>query len=260
MLESSFEVSAISRFTAQMADLRMSCHPLRRTLLFILNETEFDIYQDSHTVERYRLIKDGIVRKQTDMYYVQENFGADVLVNDTDTPWVVTCTCLGFPRLPMLDDRILIEGLVYSVSAVKPTNRDSRGVLELLVYPERTHYLDQLGVYGVSFSVDGVSKGFGSVVGRRCVMDVIWGGYPMRMSFDKKTWVPFVHHGEVVVPRGAVGLWVQDSKGVVGGLEFKRESVLSRRGLVRESVWGGFSSYCYGDHTYLASQDRVVYV
>lgn len=260
MLESSFEVSAISRFTAQMADLRMSCHPLRRTLLFILNETEFDIYQDSHTVERYRLIKDGIVRKQTDMYYVQENFGADVLVNDTDTPWVVTCTCLGFPRLPMLDDRVLIEGLVYSVSAVKPTNRDSRGVLELLVYPERTHYLDQLGVYGVSFSVDGVSKGFGSVVGRRCVLDVIWGGYPIRMSFDKKTWVPFVHHGEVVVPRGAVGLWVQDSKGVVGGLEFKRESVLSRRGLVRESVWGGFSSYCYGDRTYLASQDRVVYV
>lgn len=259
-MEQSFEVSNLARFTAQMADIRISHHPLKRALLFILNETEFDIYQDSHTVERWRLLKDGIVQKKADLFYVQENFGADVLVNDTGDPWVITCTCLGFPRLPMLDDRVLLEGLVYSVSAVKPTNRDSRGVLELLVYPERTDYLDQLAVYGVSFSVDGVGKPLGSVLGRSCVMDVIWGGYPMRMSFDKKTWFPFSHHSELVVPRGAVGLWVQDAEGVTAGIKFETSTLIGGRGLVSENVWGGFNSWSIGDHTYIVNEGRKLYM
>lgn len=256
----SFEVSALGRFTAQMADIRISHHPLRRTLLFVFNETEFDIYQDSHTVERWRLLKEGIVQKKTDMYYVQENFGADVLVNDTGDPWVVTCSCLGFPRLPMLDDRVLIEGLVYSISGVKPTNRDSRGVLELLVYPERTHYLDALAVHGVSFSVDGVSKPLSAVLGRRCVMDVVWGGYPMRMSFDRSQWLPFSHHSEVVVPRGARGLWLQDSEGVTVGREFKEQTLLNRRGMVSQDVWGGFKSYSLGEQTYIVDKNRKIYM
>ena len=103
-VDQSIQVSTLERYTARMADIRISRHPLRRTILFIVNHTEFDMYNDSRVVETCRVLKQAIVKKNPDMYYVQENFGADVLVEDGDKlPWVITMTCLGLPRLPMLD-------------------------------------------------------------------------------------------------------------------------------------------------------------
>lgn len=39
-------LSALEQYTAKMADVRISRHPLRRDCIFIVNCTEFDIYQD----------------------------------------------------------------------------------------------------------------------------------------------------------------------------------------------------------------------
>lgn len=252
-IDQSIQVSAIERYTARMADIKISRHPLRRTMLFIVNETEFDMYNDSHTVERCRVLKSAIVKKNPDMYYVQENFGADVLVEDGDKiPWVITMTCLGLPRLPMLDDRVWLDGVIYSVSAVKPINRDNRGVIELMVYPERVEYMDQLAIYGVSFR-DGMSSiPISSAYNKTVVMDVLWGGYPMRMSFDKKRWMPFAHSSEVKVPRGARYLYIQDAQGVTASLEFYRHTT-------GESV-GDYMSCVRGSSVYLHEQGRVLYI
>ena len=252
-VDQSIQVSTLERYTARMADIRISRHPLRRTILFIVNHTEFDMYNDSRVVETCRVLKQAIVKKNPDMYYVQENFGADVLVEDGDKiPWVITMTCLGLPRLPMLDDRIWLDGIIYSVSAVKPVNRDNRGVLEVMVYPERVDYMDRLAVYAVSFREGMVSKPISAVYNKTVVMDVIWGGYPMRMSFDKKRWLPFSHCSEVKVPRGARSLYVQDAQGVTAEFSFHRYTE-------GESV-GGFTRCVCGDSVYLHEQGRVLYI
>lgn len=251
-IESSIVLSALEQYTARMADIRISRHPLKRTMLYIVNHTEYDIYNDSHSVETCRVLKDVIVRKNPDMYYVQENYGADVLVEDLGTPWVVTMTCLGLPRLPMLDDRVWLDGIIYSVSAVKPINRDNRGVLEVLVYPERVEYMDRLAIYGVSFRLGMESVPISAAYNKEAIMEVLWGGYPMRMSFDKKKWVPFTHVGLIHVPRGAKRFYIQDAESVTAELVFER--------YVPGSSVGGFTECVCQDTTYLVAQNRIMYV
>lgn len=214
-------LSALEQYTAKMADVRISRHPLRRDCIFIVNCTEFDIYQDGHSHEEARVLKQCIVKKNPDMFYVQESFGDDAMVQDGDIiPWVIYMSCTGLPRLPMLDDRFLLDGLVYSVSAVKPINRDSQGVIECLVYPERRDFIDSLAIYSVSFHSNFVPVSLEDAWGKEVAMQIIWGGYPIEMSWDKKTWVPFVPTSSVTVPNKASCLFIRGESGEVVGFTF----------------------------------------
>lgn len=214
-------LNALTLFAARMADIRISRHPLRSDCFFMVNKTEFDIYQDGTSFEVARIFKQVIVKKNPDMFYVQESFGDDALVEDGDLiPWVVNMTCLGLPRLPMLDDRFLIDGMVYSVSAVKPVNRNSQGILECLVYPERRDDHDTLCVYGVSFHQAMKSVSLQDAYGTPSVMRVIYGGSPVSMSWDKKSWSSFEAVSTVTVPRGIKRFYVKDARGVVSDFVF----------------------------------------
>lgn len=226
MNSTDIRLSRLELFQARMGDIRISRHPLRQDVLFMVKDTEFDIYQDGSSVELVRVYKEAIVRRSVDMYYVQEAFGADVLVEDGDKlPWVVCLTCLGLPRLPMLKDQFLIGGMLYTVSAVRPVNRDARAILECLVYPERSGRVDTLQLYGVSLSSGGSAVTIEDAYTTSVVVRLLWGGSPESMSWDKKVWLPFAAVSEQVVPRGATHYYLRDAGGVVAAFSFGGVSV-----------------------------------
>lgn len=143
-------VNAISNFTRRMADIRIAHHPLRTKVDLIFNYVKRDVYQDSSLEEEARVEKLCILRKNPDLLYVQDLF-MDELVEDTDQlPWTMLITTTGLPRLPKNDDQIVLRELVnyevkvnlYTISAVKPINRNRPVVLECLIYPERTPSYD----------------------------------------------------------------------------------------------------------------------
>lgn len=219
-VSSDIRMSKIELFQARMADIVLSRSPLRRNALVCIQQTEFDIYQDGSSMELLRVLKTCIVRKAPDLYYIQEGFGDALLVEDVGSlPWVVTMTCLGLPRLLMTDDQIIVDGKVYTVSAVKPTNRETQGLLECAVYPERVDSVDPLALYGVSFS-DGL-KGLTleESYGREVVVRVLWGGCPVAMSWDGQQWQPFAEVSRQLVPSGVTRFWVRDACGEVSSLQ-----------------------------------------
>lgn len=125
-----------------MADIKIDRHPQKKKATIIFNDTRLDIYNDAIREEECRVEKNVIVRKNPDMMFVQSMFYNE-LIEDTDKiPWVVDVTITNLPRLPKNDDMLLItdngKEYLYSISSVKPINRDTPVVLVMLVYPERT--------------------------------------------------------------------------------------------------------------------------
>ena len=205
-------VALLERFAWGMADIRVSRHPLRRDVLVVLNEVEKDRFQDTDTVERGRVYKQAIVRKNPDMHYLQDSFGADLLVEDGDIlPWLISFTMTGLPRLPHLDDYIIVDGIKYAVAMVKPMNRDLGGLVQCMIYPERSEeMIDPLAIYSVSFRDGLVPVSRTAAYGQTVIMDVLWGGYPLQMSFNKMLWQEFHPSSRVLVPGGARYLYVKD--------------------------------------------------
>lgn len=202
MQENTPRVQAIDRYSRMMADIRISRHPLRKHVLCIFTDKEYDIYQDSTTTESERLKKLAIVQKNPDLDYVQEL--DDVLMDDGDhIPWVVTMTLTGLPRTPRQDDYLIIEGVKYAISKVGPINRSVRGVVDCMIYPERTHSTDALHIYGVTIRnkttvypnlqestimpIDATEPQNSPVV----VLDMVYGGNPIQQSIDGLKWAPF---------------------------------------------------------------------
>lgn len=210
-------VSQLSKFAQGVADIKISRHPLRSDVLYVFNSTDVDIYQDSESKEWARVYKQAIVRKNPKMSYVQESFGLnDFFVEETDSlPWIFVLSLTGMPRIPAMDDRIILNGLVYTVSKVRPVNRDCDGIVECLVYPERTHVVDPLAIYSVSFR-DGLSLlSLSEARGKDCVMSVIWGGCPVQFSFNAKDWALFRPVTPLRVPVDLSEFHLQDASGVV---------------------------------------------
>ena len=218
-IEQDIRLSALELYQARMADVVLSRHPLRRDALVCIQQTHFDIYQDGSSEELVRVLKSCVFKKAPDLYYVQEGFGDSLLVEDVgNLPWMVMLTCLGLPRIPMTDDKMIIEGKVYTVSAVRPTNREVQGVLECAVYPERVDVDDPLSLYGVSFS-DGLrGLTLEDSYGRSVVVRILWGGHPVEMSWDKSLWVPFRSISRMDVPVGVTTFHIRDVSGVTRSL------------------------------------------
>lgn len=131
----------LNRYVQRMADVKINYHPQRRKAVLIFNDVRHDIYKDPIKEEEGRVNKNVILRKNPDMMYVQSLF-FDELLEDTDKiPWTVELTVTNLYRFPKNDDSILIyengKEYIYSITSVKPINRDVPVVLLLLIYPER---------------------------------------------------------------------------------------------------------------------------
>lgn len=159
----------------------MARSPLRSEVIVMFNEVIRDQYQDVVSTEIIRVKKWGVVSKSVDLDYVQQ-LGGDILVEDTDSlPWAISMTLTDLPRIPKMDDQVLIEGKKYTISAVRPMNRDLPSVIVLFVYPERST-VDDLMIYEVTPKV-----GFRGVK----YLDVLYGGNPEEYSFDGEHWFDF---------------------------------------------------------------------
>lgn len=174
----SLQLSRLDRYAAGMAEIQLNHNPLSQEIEVIFNDVVRDHYQDAHVVSDTRVKKQAVVKKNVDMNYVQE-LGGDLLLEDIDSlPWVVSLTILDLPRIPKMDDSILIDGIIYTISMVKPSNRNLQSILNLFVYPERVHQHESLEVVSVKLV-------------RTNVLDILYKGNPKEMSFDNKFWFPF---------------------------------------------------------------------
>lgn len=163
------QLGLLSKYYAGMTDLNFSHNPLSQECIFIVNDIEYDQYQDAVKVERCRVKKRCLVKKNPDMYYVQE-FN-DELIEDTDEiPWIVSITITDLKEKPKASDQILINGLKYTISKVKPINRNVEAVFNCLVYPER-YEEDDLALYEVTYC--------------NGVLSFVWGGNPTEIALDE---------------------------------------------------------------------------
>ena len=138
----------------------------------IFNKVQRDHYQDSITTEEGRVKKRAIVKKDPDMSYVQQL--GDVLLEDDDDhiPWVVSMSMTNLIRIPRTDDQVLIDGVRYYVSYVKPVNRSIDSIVNISIYPDRNDE-DRLAIY----SLQKLNDGF---------VDILYGGNPKQIAFDSR--------------------------------------------------------------------------
>lgn len=165
MLES---LQPLNEFASGMADLQLDRNPLAQEVIVIFNSVTRDHYQDSVLQEECRVKKMAVVKKDTDMEYVQQL--GDLLLEDEDSiPWIVSMTRTGFPRALRLDDQILIDGLRYTISATRPANRSIDSIVNVSIYPDRTDK-DELKLYNLTKLSDGY-------------VDILYGGAPVQIGF-----------------------------------------------------------------------------
>lgn len=184
-------VQALNAFSRGMADLNLSRNPLASEVIVVFNDDKLDHYLDSRPTEGVRVKKLAMVNKHNTLDYVQTLTGEFVMEGDV-IPWVVNMTTTNLPRLPKVNDNIIIDNVKFAVSSVHPLNRNVDSLISLLVYPERTYYAEGLEilkttVYQNAVEVKGIPYGYDKVL---CV-DVLYRGFPTHYSFDGKAWIPF---------------------------------------------------------------------
>lgn len=124
------------KWISEMFDRTISRNPLHRNIVIIENEILRDQYQDSFVQESGRFLKNASVKKASQNF--TQFFEIDELSEDiTDTPWEFTFTQTGLTRIPRTDDRILMGGILYTISKVKPFNRETPTLVTALAYTER---------------------------------------------------------------------------------------------------------------------------
>ena len=165
----SLNKEALNYFASGMVDLQLDRNPLSQEVVVIFNEVQRDHYQDSITTEKGRVKKRAIVKKDADMSYVQQL--GDVLLEDDDhIPWIVSMTTTNLIRIPKTDDQILIDGVRYYVSYVKPANRSIESIVNISIYPDRNDE-DELAIYSLQRMPDGF-------------VDILYGGAPKQIAFE----------------------------------------------------------------------------
>lgn len=203
----SVNTRVLNLFASGMADIQLSRNPLAEEVHIIFNDVQRDHYQDSVLVESCRIKKLAMVKKDTDMDYVQQE-GFELLEDESSLPWTVSITTTGLPRAPRQDDQVLINGIRYNVSGVKPSNREIDSIILLFIYPDRTDE-DELKLYGMSL----VQGKYG---------DLVYGGNPVEIgfgpesTFNKELRIPFTSYPEL--PKMSGSIYIFDSEGNKSGL------------------------------------------
>lgn len=143
----------LNNWAAGIMDIWLSRTQLTSKVTLIFTKIVRDHYQDATHEECCRVEKLAAVKKNTDMNYVQELLG-DILLEDNleQIPWVVSLTMTGLPRIPKMDDHIIIDGVKYTISMVIPKNRHIKSLLSLLVYPERVLSSTKQSSFNSSFN------------------------------------------------------------------------------------------------------------
>lgn len=148
----------LNNFAQYMLDLQITRNPLHKECYVVFCDVTRDHYQDAIITEVGRIMKYCMVYKQTDMNYVQEDVYSpqrnqtltEMLFEDTDNPWIVSLTITGFyeqfGRIPRMDDQIVIDGIRYAISEVRPCNRNLDHILLLKIYPERDPIVETFGL------------------------------------------------------------------------------------------------------------------
>ncbi len=217
-----FRSKYIKRFQQGMADILISRHNLRRQVLVSLRDVDHDIYLDEQdSQEEARVAKYAIIEMNPDMFFVQEQFD-NFDIPDDILPFIVTITMSGMPRPLRLNDWVIVDGKIYVVSKVKPTNRELGGVIQCLVYPMRDSRLidDPLAIYRIRFRQGLVEVPWREALGTTVVMELIYGGCPHWMSFDGVKWAQFFFQSRLELPSDAKRLYLMDADKKVCSLGF----------------------------------------
>lgn len=168
-----YNKQALNNFASGMMDIQIARNPLASEVILIFNDTIRDHYQDAVSVETLRVKKRALVKKNSEMAYVQQE--PELLLEDDidKIPWIVSLTTTCLPRVPKLDDQIVIEGLRYNISYVAPANRYLDKIINLTIYPERND-VDPLMIYSVTDLEDGY-------------YDIVYGGNPKYYSYQEES-------------------------------------------------------------------------
>ena len=185
----------LSNVAVGMADIQLAHNPLASEVIVIFNDLSMDHYQDSRIAEEGRVKKLAVFRKVDNMEFVPDSDEGDMQIDDDSVPYEVLLTRTGLPRMPRRDDMLLNEGDLYTIHHVKPMNRDIEGLWQLIVYPERTEFVDPLQIHRYAF-LDGatlqpIADSMSNHVGEEVVLDMVYGGKPELLSWDAKHWFPF---------------------------------------------------------------------
>ena len=170
----SLNKEALNYFTSSMVDLQLDRNPLSQEVIVIFNKVQRDHYQDSITTEEGRVKKRAIVKKDLDMSYVQQ-LGDVLLEDDEHIPWIVSMSTTNLIRIPRTDDQVLIDGIRYYISYVKPVNRSIDSIVNISIYPDRNDE-DRLAIYSLQKLQDGY-------------VDILYGGDPKQIAFESKALV-----------------------------------------------------------------------
>jgi len=201
----------MNRFASGMAEIVLSRTMLSREVIIVFNEITRDHYQDATITEIGRFKKLAMIKKTLDMQYVQEILGPELLEDNLgQIPWVVNLTTENMPRVPRMDDQVIIEGIRYTISVVKPMNRDLESLISLFIYPERVLGEDPLAIKSVQFIVDGVVVD-SLPSNNEVILDIVYGGYPRFMSFDGVNWIEFLSKVKVPV-QNELTLYLKDGQ------------------------------------------------
>lgn len=190
----------LNYYMVKMADLQISRNPLSQECIVIFNDVERDHYQDAVVTETARVKKRVLVAKTEQMHYVQEE-GLSLLEDTGEIPWTISLSITGLPRVPRMDDQIMLEGIKYTIAEVKPVNRSTPGLVMLKVYPERSSEEDPLAVYSLTVAHDDV-------------LSMVYGGAPTHIAFtseaikDESLRLPFTSY--FVPPAGWTTLYLFD--------------------------------------------------
>lgn len=180
-----------------MADIKISHHLLKSEAIIVLNDKEYNIYGDAETDESTRVKKEIILRKNVDLAYIETM--DDVLLDDGEQlPWVVVLTHSGLPRTLHAEDFIIIEGVQYTISRVKPSNRFRDSIYNCLIYPERASEEDILRIYSIQAKKNGPVN-FADMIGEEVTLDILYGGYPTKISINGGEWDTFKSYYKTIV-------------------------------------------------------------
>lgn len=214
----------LNNYAVEMAELNLSRNPVSTEVILVLCDQSRDHYRDAVSNENYRVKKKVIVKKETDLNYVQFN-QFDMLMEDTkNLPWTVSMTIKDVKRyeydeescddllvdsIPHADDQILMDGRLYTISMVFPSNRFLDGIVNCLIYPERSSPEDPLAIYRVDKVVQPTYT----------VYSVVWGGAPTHYSFDGEEWIPFKSYIKVEGEIQPSVLYIKDKCGEEAEIE-----------------------------------------
>jgi len=186
-------VKQINKFISGIVDRQIVLHPLRSNIIIIFNETVYDIYRDATSVEADRVNKLAIVEKDKDIFYIQEWLDEpEFLDAEGLSPWVITMSLKGLPRVPKQDDHIVIDGRKHTVHRVKPINKRIESVISVLTYPERENEIDLLELFKVILYSDKVKvENINHHYDEDVILEFVYGGKPTHYKVGTGSWVPF---------------------------------------------------------------------